>query len=221
MKLLVVEDEAPLRRTLERALREEGFLVESAADGPTGLAFALHTPFDLVLLDVMLPGLDGFEILRRLREGGRAPTPVLMLTARDGFADRVRGLDTGADDYLVKPFDLAELLSRIRALLRRAAQQPSPTLKLPEGVALDTVARSVSKDGAPVELTAMEYSLLEWLSLHRGRVADRDTLYAHLFNDEEDTSSNLIEVHVCNLRRKLGRGVIETRRGLGYVMPQT
>jgi two-component system OmpR family response regulator len=219
MKILVIEDEAPLRRTLERALREEDFLVESAAEGDSGLALALHGAFDLILLDVMLPSIDGWEILRRLRADQRNKTPVLMLTARDAVADRVRGLDLGSDDYLVKPFDLTELLSRVRALLRRAAREPSPVLDLGEGIAIDTVARRVNRDGEPVELTGKEYTLLEWLARHRGRVVTRETLYAHLFHDEDDSASNLIEVYVCNLRRKLGHAVVETRRGLGYVMP--
>ena len=221
MKLLIIEDEAPLRRTLERALREEDYLVESAADGPTGLALALHGAFDAILLDVMLPGMDGWEILRRLRSAraGEPPVPVLMLTARDAVADRVRGLDTGADDYLVKPFDLSELLSRVRALLRRSARDSAPILDLGQGIRLDPVARCVTRDGQAVELTAKEFSLLEWLARHRGRVVARDTLYAHLFDDEDDTASTLLEVYVCNVRRKLGRSVVETRRGLGYVVP--
>lgn len=218
MKILVVEDEPPLRRSLERALREEDYIVETASDGPDGLALALRGDFDLVLLDVMLPGLDGWEILRRLRATPGLRTPVLMLTARDAVSDRVRGLDLGSDDYLVKPFDLSELLSRVRALLRRASAQPSPILVLPGDVRLDTTARLATRAGEPVELTAKEYRLLEWLARRRGRVVDRETLYAHLFADEDDSSSNLIEVYVCTLRRKLGRDLIETRRGLGYVV---
>lgn len=221
MKLLVVEDEAPLRRSLERALREEDYIVETAADGPDGLALALRGDFDLVLLDVMLPGMDGWEVLRRLRTVPHLRLPVLMLTARDAVADRVRGLDLGSDDYLIKPFDLAELLSRVRALLRRAVGVPTPVLHLPGEVRLDTTARLATRAGNPVELTAKEYRLLEWLAHHRGRVVTRETLYAHLFADEEDASSNLIEVYVCTLRRKLGRDLVETRRGLGYVMPAT
>lgn len=219
MKLLVVEDEAPLRRTLERALREEDYVVETAANGPDGLALALRGDFDLVLLDVMLPGLDGWEILRRLRNTPGLSTPVLMLTARDAVTDRVRGLDLGSDDYLVKPFDLSELLSRVRAVLRRASAAPAPLLHLPGDVWLDTTARLATRAGTSVELTAKEYRLLEWLARRRGRVVERETLYAHLFADEDDNSSNLIEVYVCTLRRKLGRDVIETRRGLGYIMP--
>lgn len=213
MRILVVEDEPRLLRNLARALREENYAVDTAADGEEGLFKAQSWDYDAIVLDVMLPRLDGWEVLRRLRQHKR--TPVLMLTARDAPADRVRGLDTGADDYLIKPFDLAELLARLRALIRRAAGQAESVINLGE-VSLDTRARSVSRAGQPVALTPREYAILEYLALHRGEVVTRSALYEHLFDESEDTLSNLVDVHVFNLRRKLGAELITTRRGQGY-----
>jgi two-component system OmpR family response regulator len=152
-------------------------------------------------------------VLQRLR--AEKQTPVLMLTARDAHADRVRGLDTGADDYLVKPFDLPELLARLRALIRRAAGQARPTIEI-AGVCLDTRARTVTRSGQLVPLTAREYAILEYLALHRGEVVTRTELYEHLFDESDDTLSNLVDVHVFSIRKKLGRDLITTRRGLGY-----
>lgn len=213
MRILVVEDEPDLLTGIVRALRREGYAVDTAAEGEDGLHKALNTDYDAILLDIMLPGLDGWEILSRVRE--KRDTPVLMLTARDAPPDRVRGLDGGADDYLVKPFDLSELLARLRALIRRASRQPRTALSLGE-VAIDTVARNVTRDGDPVVLTAREYAVLEYLALHRGAVVTRTALYEHLFDDDDATLSNLIDVHVFNLRKKLGHGLITTRRGHGY-----
>ena len=161
----------------------------------------------------MLPRLDGWELLARLRE--TKATPVLMLTARDRSADRVRGLDAGADDYLVKPFDTPELLARLRALIRRTAGQTRTTLDIGE-VQINTAARTVTSAGRPVTLTAREYVLLEYLALHRGDVVTRTELYEHLFDESETTLSNIIDVHVFNLRRKMGQDFIVTRRGHGY-----
>jgi two-component system OmpR family response regulator len=161
----------------------------------------------------MLPRIEGWELLRRLRK--KKKTPVLMLTARDAVPDRVRGLDTGADDYLVKPFDLAELLARLRALIRRAASQVQSRLELGD-VVLDTAARTVARDGEPVILTAREYALVEFLALHRGKVVTRTMLYEHLFDENDSTLSNLLDVHVSNIRKKLGHEFITTRRGHGY-----
>ena len=163
----------------------------------------------------MLPGLDGWEIYAGC--GKTKKTPVLMLTARDTVRDRVRGLDTGADDYLVKPFDLEELLARLRALIRRCAGQVNNQLKLGD-VVIDTAARAVSRGGQPVELTAREYALVEFLALHRGTVVTRTMLYEHLFDENEDTLSNLLDVHVSNIRKKLGHDFVVTRRGQGYIV---
>jgi two-component system, OmpR family, response regulator len=215
MRLLVVEDEEDLRRGLEQALREEGYAVDGAGDGTDALYKAETWDYDAIVLDIMLPGLDGLEILRRVRK--TKTVPVLLLTARDGVGDRVRGLDLGADDYLVKPFDLQELLARIRALIRRSTGAPDPVLTFGP-VSVNTVARTVTVDGKAVELTAREYALLEYLARRRGAVVSRTELYDHLFAEEDESYSNLLDVHVCNLRKKLGKDFIETRRGHGYVV---
>jgi two-component system OmpR family response regulator len=213
MKILVIEDEPRLQRNLAKALREEGYAVDTAGDGADGLFKAETYDYDLIVLDVMLPRLDGWELLARLRK--TKSTPVLMLTARDAHADRVRGLDTGADDYLVKPFDLAELLARIRALIRRSANRPTNTIEIGE-VVLDTRARAVARAGNSIPMTAREFAILEYLALHRGEVISRTELYEHLFDENNDTLSNLVDVHVFSIRRKLGAELIATRRGQGY-----
>jgi two-component system OmpR family response regulator len=213
MRLLVVEDEADLLTSLAKALREEGYAVDTAADGEDGLYKAQSLDYDAVVLDVMLPRLDGWQLLDRLRESKK--TPVLMLTARDAPPDRVRGLDGGADDYVVKPFDLDELLARLRALIRRAAGQTRNLVEIGD-VVVATDARRVTRAGRPVALTPREYALVEFLALHRGRVVSRTELYEHLFDEDEDTLSNLLDVHVSNVRKKLGAGLITTHRGHGY-----
>lgn len=213
MRVLVVEDEPDLLAGLLRTVREEGYAADGAADGEEGLYKAENYEYDAIILDIMLPALDGWELLRRLRKNKK--TPVLMLTARDGVRDRVRGLDTGADDYLVKPFDLDELLARLRALIRRSARLAQPQLEL-GGVVIDTAARTVSRQGEAVILTAREYALVEFLALHRGKVVTRTMLYEHLFDENDSTLSNLLDVHVSNIRKKLGHEFITTRRGHGY-----
>ncbi len=213
MRILVIEDEPDLLRSLAMALRDEGYAVDTAANGEDGLFNAESIAYDAVVLDVMLPKLDGWGVLQRLRKTRK--TPVLMLTARDTPRDRVRGLDTGADDYLVKPFDLSELLARLRALIRRASGQATTRMEI-GNVILDTAARTVTRSGAPVEITAREYGLLEYLMLHRGEVVTRSALYEHLFDEDDSTLSNLLDVHVSNLRKKLGHDFITTRRGHGY-----
>ncbi len=213
MRILLIEDEADLLTGLAKALREEGYAVDTAADGEEGLYKVQNAEYDAVVLDVMLPRMDGWEVLRSLRQSRK--TPVLMLTARDAARDRVRGLDTGADDYLVKPFDLGELFARLRALIRRSAGQTRNVIEIGE-VVVDTAARSVFVSGSPVALTAREYGLLEFLALHRGETVTRSALYEHLFDENDDTLSNLLDVHVSNLRKKLGAGFISTRRGHGY-----
>ena len=216
MRVLVVEDEPDLRRLLEQALREESYAVDVAADGKTGLYKAVTWDYDAVILDLMLPGMSGWDVLSRLR-ATKKDVPVMILTARDGLADRVRGLDTGADDYLVKPFALAELHARLRALIRRAAGQASSRLEIGD-VLIDTAARAVTRAGETVHLTAREYSLVEMLALRRSQVVTRTELYAHLFDEEDDSFSNLLDVHVSNIRKKLGKDFIQTRRGYGYVI---
>jgi len=213
MRILVVEDEPDLLSGIVRALRTQGYSVDTAPDGDEGLFKAQSVDYDAVLLDVMLPRKDGWTLLRQLRQTRR--TPVLMLTARDRSEDRVRGLDTGADDYLVKPFDLPELLARIRALIRRGADRPSPAIEI-GGIRIDQTSRKVTRGGEPIALTAREYVILEYLALHRGRLVSRSDLYEHVFDETDDSLSNLIDVHVSNLRKKLGHELITTRRGLGY-----
>ena len=215
MRILVVEDEPRLVRSLAKALREEGYAVDTAETGDDGLYKAESWDYDVIVLDIMLPGLDGWEVLARLRK--QKNTPVLMLTARDTAPDRVRGLDTGADDYLIKPFDLTELLARVRALIRRSAGQARPQIALGD-VVIDTRARSVTRQGEPLTLTAREYAILEYLALHRGEVVSRTALYEHLFDENEDSLSNLLDVHVFNIRKKLGHELIVTRRSQGYLI---
>ena len=187
--------------------------MDTAADGEEGLFKAENTPYDVIVLDVMLPRLDGWHVLERLRQSKK--TPVLMLTARDAARDRVRGLDSGADDYLVKPFDLDELFARIRAIIRRSAGQTLNVIEI-GNVVINTASRQVTLSESPVALTAREYCLLEFLALHRGETVTRSTLYEHLFDEDDDSLSNLLDVHVSNLRKKLGAEVVTTRRGHGY-----
>ena len=213
MRVLVVEDEPDLLGSLTKAFREDGYAVDGAPDGEEGLYKAEECDYDAIVLDIMLPGIDGWELLRRLRKTKKSP--VLMLTARDAVRDRVRGLDTGADDYLVKPFELDELLARLRAIIRRSASLAQPRLEI-GSVVIDTAARTVTRRGHPVTLTAREYSLLEFLALHRGKVVTRTMLYDHLFDEDDSTLSNLLDVHVSNMRKKLGHDFITTRRGHGY-----
>lgn len=215
MRLLVVEDDPRLLKSLTRALREAGYAVDSAADGTEGLFKAESADYDVILLDVMMPGLDGWSVLDRLRK--KKSTPVLLLTARGATSDRVRGLDAGADDYLPKPFDLPELLARVRALIRRSTGQSISRLELGD-VVLDMRSKTVELAGRPVPLTPREYAILEYLALHRGEVVTRSTLYEHLFDESEDTLSNLLDVHVFSIRKKLGAEVIVTRRGQGYLV---
>ena len=165
------------------------------------------------MLDLMLPGIDGLEVLRRLRKSRK--TPVLILTARDGVSDRVSGLDAGADDYIMKPFALSELLARLRALIRRSAGMADPVIRIGD-VAIDTARRLVARDGVDVPLTAREYALVELLALYRGKLITRTVIYDQLFGDDDDTLSNVVEVHVSHIRKKLGKDFIQTRRGQGY-----
>jgi two-component system, OmpR family, response regulator len=215
MRLLIVEDEPDLRRALEKGLQEEGYAVDAAEDGDEGLFKAETWDYDVILLDVMLPVMDGWQVLERLRRTKK--TPVLMLTARDSVKDRVHGLDLGSDDYLAKPFSFAELMARIRALIRRSSGEGTSLIDLGT-VKVDTARRTVLQGGEPVELTAREYALVEMLAFRRGKVVTRTTLYDHLFAEEDQTMSNLLDVHVCNVRKKLGKDFIETRRGHGYMI---
>jgi len=213
MRILIVEDEPDLLASLAQASREEGYAVDTADNGADGLFNAQSYDYDAIVLDVMLPKMDGWEVLTRLRQTKK--TSVLMLTARDQTRDRVRGLDIGADDYVVKPFDLEEIFARLRALIRRSTNQTTNIMQIGE-VKIDTAARIVSLGNQPVELTAREYSLVEFMALHRGEVVTRTRLYEHLFDENDSTLSNLLDVHVSNVRKKLGAEFIVTRRGHGY-----
>jgi two-component system OmpR family response regulator len=216
MRLLVVEDEPDLARALRRALEEEDFAVDVAADGEDALFRATEAPYDAVLLDLMIPIVDGWTVLRRMREAG-VRTPVLILTARDAVDDRVRGLNLGADDYLTKPFALTELLARVRALIRRASVDPVPTVAIGD-ITIDTVARRVSRQGTTVDLTAREYAILELLVRRRGALVTRAMICEHIYDEDTDVLSNVVDVHIAALRRKLGPDVIRTRRGQGYAI---
>jgi len=213
MRILIVEDEPDLRSALARSLRDEGYAVDAADNGADGLFNAESTDYDAIVLDVMMPQMDGWEVLKRLRKTKK--TPVLMLTARDQSRDRVKGLDTGADDYVVKPFDLPELLARLRALIRRSAGKTTNVIEIGD-VSVDTAARVICLKGKPQELTAREYQLVEFMALHRGEVVTRTQLYEHLFDENDSSLSNLLDVHVSNVRKKLGAEFITTRRGHGY-----
>lgn len=216
MRVLVVEDEPDLLSVIAQSLREEGYAVDTAGDGEEGLFKAQGGQYDALVLDLMMPRMDGWTVLRELRRGG-VSVPVLVLTARDALPDRVRGLDSGADDYLTKPFDLAELLARLRAVIRRSAGNPSSVIEVGD-VRIDTAAKRIDKAGQPVALTAREYSLVEFLALHRGELVSRSMIYDHLFDEDDDSLSNLVDVHVSNVRKKLGKDFIVTRRGQGYVI---
>lgn len=215
MRLLIVEDETDLRNALAMSLSDDGYATDTAADGEEGLYKALNWDYDAIILDIMMPRMDGWEVLQKLRT--KKNTPVLMLTARGAIDDRVRGLDLGSDDFLVKPFDLAELNARLRALIRRAAGRASTRLAY-NGLEIDTATKKVVVNDAPINLTALEYALVQYLLMHCGKVVSRTDLYEHLFNEDDDSLSNVLDVHVCNARRKLGGGYIKTRRGLGYII---
>jgi two-component system, OmpR family, response regulator len=216
MRVLVVEDETDLLDVLTQSLREEGYAVDSATNGKEALFKAADGHYDAIVLDLMLPVMDGWEVLRQLRKDGQT-VPVLVLTARDAVHDRVTGLDLGADDYVKKPFELDELHARLRALVRRAAGKADPVISVGE-VQVDTSKRTVFKSGQQIFLTPREYSLVQLLALHRGELVARNMIYEHLFDEEDDSLSNLVDVHVSNVRKKLGKEFIVTRRGQGYLV---
>ena len=220
MRILLVEDEPSAARMMAKGLREQTYAVDVAQDGEGALYQANVNDYDLIILDIMLPGKDGFEVCRELRAAG-SPVPVLMLTARDTIDDRVEGLDTGADDYLTKPFDFRELLAHIRALLRRG-QSLQPAVIRVDDLEVDTSARQVRRGGRGVYLTAKEYALLEYLARRAGEVVARSDIAEHVWDVSFDPFSNLIEVYVQRLRRKVDDGhatkLLHTRRGAGYVL---
>ncbi len=215
MRILVVEDQPDLQRLLRACLEDEGYAVDTASDGNEGLAKAVVWPYDVIILDLMLPKLDGLSLLERLRE--RHSTPVLILSAKDALPDRVRGLDCGADDYLTKPFERAELLARIRAIIRRVAGHSQSTFKAGT-VSVDLRSKTVSVKDVLISLTSREFSVLEYLITHQGRVVSREELIDHLSDEHDESNSNSLEVFISNIRRKVGTPLIETRRGFGYVI---
>ncbi|NQT87412.1 response regulator transcription factor [bacterium] len=220
MRVLLVEDYAPLRKSVARGLRNAGFAVDVSADGEEGLWYAQTNDYDAVVLDIMLPRMDGLTVLRRLREGGRK-THVLLLTAKGDVDDRVRGLNGGADDYLVKPFAFKELLARVRALVRRSYAAKNPVIRVGD-LELNTVTRSARRGGAALALTAREYALLEFLAMRAGEVVARTDIWEHIYEFDSSAQSNVVDVYIGYLRRKTERGglprLIHTRRGQGYVL---
>lgn len=219
MRLLLVEDDARIARFVAKGLREQAYAVDICVTGEEALYQADINTYDLVILDVMIPDRDGFQVCRELRESGKR-MPILMLTARDAIEDRISGLDHGADDYLTKPFEFRELLARLRALLRRSGELRPPILTIADMV-LDPAAQSVSRAGRQISLTAKEYALLEFLARNAGRVVGRAEIAEHVWDESFDAFSNLIEVYVNRIRGKIDAGssqpLLHTRRGAGYV----
>lgn len=220
MRILIAEDHPSLGRSLATGLREEGYAVDLATTGPEALHQARGVDYDCVVLDIMLPEMDGWDILDALRREGRR-TPVLCLTARDSTEDRVRGLDLGADDYLVKPFAFEELLARIRAVIRRAHGQASALLRI-DDLELNTSRKSVTRAGRPISLTAREYALLEYLAHRHDQVVTRADIWEHLYDGQDESTSNVVDVYIGYLRAKIDRDhpkkLIHTRRGQGYML---
>ena len=218
MRILIVEDEPSLGQQLQSTLEGAGYAVDLATDGEDGLFMGQSESYDAVVLDLGLPEIDGLTVLDRWRKEGKA-MPVLVLTARDSWSDKVAGLDAGADDYLAKPFQAEELIARLRALIRRSTGNASSELTAGP-VRLDTRSGKVSLDGSPVKLTAQEYKLLSYLMHHKGKVVSRTELIEHIYDQDFDRDSNTIEVFVTRIRKKLGQEVITTIRGLGYSLEE-
>lgn len=220
MRILVVEDYQPLARSIVQGLRECGYAVDFSFDGEEGLWYAESNDYDVIILDIMLPGVDGLSILKKLRAKG-CGTPILFLTAKTTIDDRVEGLDSGADDYLTKPFAFRELLSRVSALVRRRYEKRSPHLQIGDLV-IDTVGRQVSRGGQGISLTPKEYGLLEYLARRAGEVVTRSEIWEHLYEFRSEAISNVVDVHISGLRKKINQEgmppLIHTRRGEGYIL---
>ena len=220
MRVLVIEDYAPVRNAVSKGLRDEGFAVDTASDGQTGLWHAESGEHDVIILDLMLPRVDGLTILKCIRDRC-VDAQVLILTAKDALADRVRGLNLGADDYLTKPFAFAELLARVRAMVRRRYHEPNPVVRIGD-LEVNTSSREVRRGGRQIELTAREYSLLEFLVMRQGQVVTRTDVWEHVYDFNSDNQSNVVDVYIGYLRRKIERPgdakLIHTRRGQGYVL---
>ncbi len=222
MRILIAEDHARLARSMADGLRDEGYAVDLTFDGGDALQLARANPYDCVLLDIMLPGADGWTILQSLRQAGRRMA-VICLTARDAVADRVRGLDLGADDYVVKPFEWQEFLARIRAAIRRVHDQTSTTLRAAD-LEIDLSAKSARRGGRRIDLTAREFALLEYLAHRKDRIVTRAEIIDHLYDDVDEINSNVVDVYIGFLRKKVDQDeavkLIHTRRGLGYVLTE-
>ncbi|MDH4101272.1 MAG: response regulator transcription factor [Nitrospirota bacterium] len=222
MRVLLVEDEKNLAKTIKQGLEEEGFSVDMSHDGEEGCFMAENYPYDAIVLDVMLPTIDGFTILAHLRKH-KCEKPILMLTAKNTVQDKIKGLNTGADDYLPKPFDFDELVARIKALIRRKTGSASPVLKVAD-LEIDLDAREVSRAGQPVSLSAKEYNILEYLASRQGKVVSRTELSEHVYDMNFDLDSNVIDVYITYLRRKIDRDfdkkLIHTVRGAGYMLKE-
>lgn len=220
MKILIIEDEKRMAGILKKGLEENAFLVDLAHDGEEGMYMAENYPYDAVLLDIMLPAMDGLTILNALRSK-RSEVPVLLITARGEIENRIKGLNFGADDYIVKPFDFHELLARLKSVIRRSKGKPSPLVAI-DDLSLDTNSRSVCRGGREIRLSATEYNLLEYLALNSGRVISRTELTEHIYDTDFDRDSNVIDVYVNHLRNKLEKGfdrqLIHTVRGAGYIL---
>ncbi|MCI0642708.1 MAG: response regulator transcription factor [Gemmataceae bacterium] len=220
MKVLLVEDHKPLLRALRRGLEEEGFAVDTAEDGEEGEYKGRTASYDVIVLDLMLPKKDGLTVLKQWRQQG-VKTHVLCLTAKDTTEDKVAGLDTGADDYLTKPFQLEELLARLRALVRRGHQVKDPVLRVHD-LEIDTAARSVKRAGQAIHLTPREFALLQFLAFHRGKVVTRSMIWEHLYDEYDENTSNVVDVYIRYLRTKIDKGfdppLIMTRWGEGYML---
>lgn len=222
MRLLIVEDEKPLARVLKKGFEENGFTVDLADEGEDGLFLAGNYPYDALILDIGLPKLDGLSLLQRVRRK-KIDTPVLMLTARREMKDKVTGLESGADDYIAKPFDFPELLARVRSAIRRSKGKPSPVVEVGD-LTLDTNSRQVRRGGKTISLSAKEYNFLEYLALNHDRVVSRNELIEHLYDTEYDFDSNIVDVYISYLRSKVDKGfdspLIHTVRGAGYVLAE-
>lgn len=223
MRVLLVEDSQRLQRSLGKALRKSGYATDVSGDGENGLWLAESNDYDAIILDIMLPKMDGMALLRRLRQKGRQ-TPILLLTAKDTLEDRVTGLQTGADDYLVKPFALTELLARVQALCRRQYGAKANRIAVAD-LEIDMTAHTAARAGKALELTAREFMLLEYLALRRGQIITRAEIETHIYSDAADLMSNAVDSAICTLRKKLGppgsAQLIHTKRGLGYLLKET
>ena len=220
MRVLVAEDHASLARSIANGLREEGFAVDLTGDGEEALQWSKVNPYDCIVLDIMLPSRDGWSVLQNIRRNG-SNIPVLLLTARDAVEDRVKGLNLGADDYLVKPFAFEELVARVRALVRRGHNQKSTIITIAD-LEVDTASKTVQRSGRSIALSAREYALLEYLVHREGRVVSRGEIWDHIYDQADETTSNVVDVYIGYLRNKIDRDfpvkLIHTRRGLGYVL---